>query len=108
VDEDRAHADLDALHNLSLVAGSADTTPPTVPTGITATANGPAEIDLSWTPSTAYAGESTLAFIEHTFNLPSLISGGDGAAYALARASTSANPAVAEPAPLPRQPERPT
>jgi hypothetical protein len=41
----------------------------------------PAEIDLSWTPSTAYAGESTLAFIEHTFNLPSLVSGGDGSAY---------------------------
>jgi len=31
--------------------------------------------------NTAYAGESTLAFIEHTFNLPSLVSGGDGAAY---------------------------
>src|SRR5207237_932966 len=31
--------------------------------------------------NTAYAGESTLAFIEHTFNLPSLVAGGDGAAY---------------------------
>ena len=31
--------------------------------------------------NTAYAGESTLAFIEHTFNLPSLVAGGDGSAY---------------------------
>jgi hypothetical protein len=31
--------------------------------------------------NTAFAGESTMAFIEHTFNLPSLVAGGDGSAY---------------------------
>jgi phospholipase C len=31
--------------------------------------------------NTAYAGESTMAFIEHTFNLPALVAGGDGSAY---------------------------
>jgi phospholipase C len=31
--------------------------------------------------TTAYAGESTMAFIEHTFNLPALVSGGDGSVY---------------------------
>lgn len=31
--------------------------------------------------NTAYAGESTLAFIEHTFNLPPLLANADGSAY---------------------------
>src|SRR5690349_9013269 len=39
------------VDNLSLIAGSADTTPPSVPTGVGATANGPTEIDLDWSPS---------------------------------------------------------
>src|SRR6185312_4024297 len=36
------------VDNLSLVAGSADTAPPTIPVGVAATANGPTQIDLSW------------------------------------------------------------
>ena len=36
--------------------GSADTTPPTVPTGLSATANGPARVDLAWTASTDAVG----------------------------------------------------
>lgn len=40
------------VDNLSLALGATDTTPPTVPTGLTATAVGSAEIDLSWTAST--------------------------------------------------------
>src|SRR6185437_13234334 len=44
------------VDNLSLIAGSADTTPPTVPTGVAASANGPTEIDLSWSPSSDPGG----------------------------------------------------
>ena len=44
------------VDNLSLIAGSADTTPPTVPTGVAATANGPTEIDLTWSPSSDPGG----------------------------------------------------
>src|SRR5947208_5275317 len=44
------------VDNLSLIAGSADTTPPTVPTGVAATANGPTEIDLSWSASSDPGG----------------------------------------------------
>jgi chitodextrinase len=39
------------VDNLSLIAGSADTTPPSIPVGVAATANGPTQIDLSWSPS---------------------------------------------------------
>jgi phospholipase C len=44
------------VDNLSLVTGSVDTTPPTVPTGVTATANGPTEIDVTWSPSSDAGG----------------------------------------------------
>jgi len=44
------------VDNLSLVNGSTDTTPPTVPTGVTATANRSTEIDVSWSPSSDAGG----------------------------------------------------
>jgi phospholipase C len=46
------------VDNLSLVTGSTDTTPPTVPTGVSATVNGPTEIDLGWSPSSDAGGVS--------------------------------------------------
>ena len=39
------------VDNLSLTTGPVDTTPPSVPTGVAATANGPAEVHLSWNAS---------------------------------------------------------
>ncbi|MGN6166633.1 MAG: alkaline phosphatase family protein [Solirubrobacteraceae bacterium] len=44
------------VDNLSLISGSADTTPPSVPTGLTAAANGPTEIDLDWSASSDPGG----------------------------------------------------
>jgi len=44
------------VDNLSLITESVDTTPPTVPTGVVATANGPTEIDLSWSSSSDPGG----------------------------------------------------
>jgi phospholipase C len=46
------------VDNLSLITGSTDTTPPTVPAGVAATAKGPTEIDVSWSPSSDAGGVS--------------------------------------------------
>jgi hypothetical protein len=41
---------------LTASPGPPDTTPPTVPTNLTATANGSTQVDLNWTPSTDNTG----------------------------------------------------
>jgi phosphatidylinositol-3-phosphatase len=52
-----AHATYD-IDNLSLVAGSpvADTSPPSVPGGVGASANGPNSVTVTWSPSTDNVG----------------------------------------------------